>query len=182
LLMVPNRQGETATYLLIVPVQGTYVFAAWQTGTASLPAATSSPLRGTTWVCPLGRGTFQVPLRSALRLSLSLGGFLQTQVLKVCFILQPRAGFHSRPRISPSAQPHLLVTSDSAPLLFRKRSVTEAPAPTSRLCSAPWYVLPAWGLARRGVVPFLGFSLFQATTSTDEPDPSGQSTHGVVRF
>lgn len=39
------------------------------------------------------RETFQVPLRSAPRLSQPLGGFLQTSTPQAYFILQPRPGF-----------------------------------------------------------------------------------------
>jgi hypothetical protein len=68
---------------------------------ASPPAAAFVPFRGNRWTCPLTEARSKRLFCSTLRLSQSLDSFLLVQILKLCFTLQPRAGFHSRSRISP---------------------------------------------------------------------------------
>lgn len=128
------------------------------------------------------RGTFQVPLVSTFRLSLSPDGLLQSQVLKSCFILQPHAGLHSRPRISPCAQPYRpRRTALSLRTGSKRRASPRNTKPASRYCSAPRYVLRAWGLARQRAVSFFGFSLFQANPKWRAAGSPACSTHDVAQ-
>jgi hypothetical protein len=105
------------------------------------PAAAFFPLRGNNEIRPLTRAHTKYPSCSTLRLSLSLDGLLRIPLLKPYFMPQPRAGFHSRPRISPPAQPFCLIGSLLPPCCFQDAASPPQPCATSRSCSTQGYVL-----------------------------------------
>jgi hypothetical protein len=67
-------------------------------------------------------------LRSVLRLSLPLDGFLRHPASRACCIPQPRPGF-SRPGVSPDPQPYRLVAG-RCPRAVVARALTGKPAAT----------------------------------------------------
>jgi len=64
--------------------------------------------------CPLVAGARPLPLRSVLRFSQPLDGFLHLPALRACCIPQPRPGFH-RSGASPIPQPSRLVAGPCLP-------------------------------------------------------------------
>jgi hypothetical protein len=122
----PLKFLSGSSFLEATPLQSSFVLPAARRLSAQAACRSFVPLRGNLEARPLTRG-FRPSLRSVLRLSQPLDGFLRAPTLQACFIPQPRPGF------VPSRGFSLHTAGSSHRRVLAPLSLSAARSPVNRL-------------------------------------------------